>query len=192
MNIHFGLQLGGVALAAAMAVTVAGCTRPQEATATPAPVTTIGTGIDDSVVSARVKAALLADPTVKSYGFKVDTHRGEVQLSGFVADQAHVERAVEIARGVEGVRTVENRVSVKSADTTVGNKVDDGIVTTRVKAALLADASVKSLDIAVVTRKNEVQLSGFVDSQIQMDHAVEVAHAIEGVRTVSNQLSIKK
>jgi hyperosmotically inducible protein len=192
MNIHFGLQLGGVALAAAMAVTVAGCTRPQEATATPAPVTTIGTGIDDSVVSARVKAALLADPTVKSYGFKVDTHKGEVQLSGFVADQAHVERAVEIARAVEGVRTVENRVSVKSADTTVGNKVDDGIVTTRVKAALLADASVKSLDIAVVTRKNEVQLSGFVDSQIQMDHAVEVAHAIEGVRTVSNQLSIKK
>ena len=192
MNIYFGLQMGVTALAAMMVISVAGCTPPQEATATPPPATTIGTGIDDSVVSARVKAALLADPAVKSYGFKVDTHKGEVQLSGFVADQSHVDRAVEIARAVEGVKAVENRVSVKSADTTVGNKVDDGIVTARVKAALLADATVKSLDIAVVTRKSEVQLSGFVDSRMQMDHAVDVAHAIEGVRTVSNQLSIKK
>jgi len=152
----------------------------------------VGTEIDDSVVTARVKSALLADPDVKSYGFKVDTRKGEVQLSGFVDNQAQIDRAIVVARAVQGVKNVDNKVSLKGADTTVGNKVDDGIVTASVKAALLADASVKSLDIAVVTRKGEVQLSGFVDNPGQVDHAIEVAHGIAGVRSVSNQMSVKK
>ena len=175
-----------------LAMSVAGCNKPQEATGTPAPKTTVGTEIDDTVVTTRVKAALLADATVKSYGFKVDTSKGDVQLSGFVDNQAHIDRAVEVARAVPGVKSVENKVALKSADTTVGNKVDDGIVTARVKAAFLADADVKSLDVAVATRKGEVQLSGFVDNQGQIDHALEVARGIEGVRTVSNQMSVKK
>ncbi len=177
---------------AVLAVSIAGCNKPQEATGTPAQKTTVGTEIDDTVVTARVKAALLADAAVKSYGFKVDSSKGEVQLSGFVDNQAHIDRAVEVARAVPGVKSVENKVALKSADTTVGTKVDDGIVTARVKAAFVADANVKSLEIAVATRKGEVQLSGFVANQGQIDHAVEVARGIEGVRTVSNQMSIKK
>ena len=177
---------------AILAVSIAGCNKPQDATGTPAPKTTVGAEIDDTVVTTRVKAALLADAAVKSYGFKVDTSKGEVQLSGFVDNQAHIDRAVEVARAVPGVKSVENKVALKSADTTVGTKVDDGIVTARVKAAFVADAGVKSLDIAVATRKGEVQLSGFVANQGQIDHAVEVARGIEGVRTVSNQMSIRK
>jgi len=97
-----------------------------------------------------------------------------------------------VTRGVAGVKSIDNKVSVKSATTTVGNKIDDGIVTAKVKAALLADANVKSLDIAVVTRKGEVQLSGFVDNQSQIDRAIEVSHGIEGARSISNEMSIKK
>ena len=192
MRIHLVSHALNATLAAVMAIGIGGCNKMQEAGNTPPPTTTVGTDIDDSVVTTRVKAALLADPAVKSYGFKVDTHKGEVQLSGFVDNQGQIDHAVEVARGVPGVRNVENKVSLKSADTTVGNKVDDSIVTTKVKAALLADATVKSLDIAVVTRKGEVQLSGFVDSQGQIDHAVEVARGVEGVRSVSNEMSVKK
>lgn len=192
MKIRPRSQAFNAALAAVMALGIAGCNKPQEATGTPAPTTTVGTDIDDSVVTGRIKAALLADPDVKSYGFKVDTHKGEVQLSGFVDNQVQIDHAVEVARAVQGVKNVENKVSLKSADTTVGNKVDDSIVTARVKAALLADATVKSLDIAVVTRKGEVQLSGFVDNQGQIDHALEVAHGVEGARSVSNEMSVKK
>ena len=152
----------------------------------------MGTTIDDSVVTARVKSALLADPDVKSFGFKVETRKGEVQLSGFVDNQAQIDHAIAVARAVEGVKSVDNKVSVKDAATTVGNKLDDGIVTTKVKTALIADANVKSFDIAVVTRKGEVQLSGFVDNQSQIDRAIEVAHGIEGVRSVGNEMSIKK
>ncbi|MEO7728686.1 MAG: BON domain-containing protein [Burkholderiales bacterium] len=193
MQARKGFLISNLAmLAAAATVLVAGCNRPPEPAGTPAPKTTVGAEIDDAVVTGRVKAALIGDPTVKSYGFKVDTHKGEVQLSGFVDNQAQVDRAVEVARAVEGVKSIDNKVTVKEGATTVGNKVDDGIVTAKVKAALLADASVKSLDIAVVTRKGEVQMSGFVDNQNQIDRAIEVARGIEGVKSVGNEMSIKK
>jgi hyperosmotically inducible protein len=97
-----------------------------------------------------------------------------------------------VARGVSGVTNIDNKMSLKGAATTVGNKIDDGIVTARVKAALLADANVKSLDIAVVTRNGEVQLSGFVDNQSQIEHVLAVARGIEGVSSVSNEMSLKK
>ncbi len=179
-------------LAGVMAILVAGCNKPQEAAGTPRPVTTVGTAIDDSVVTGRVKSALLADADVKSADFQVETRKGLVQLSGFVDNQAQIDRAMAVTRTVAGVKDIENNASVKGAATTLGNKVDDGIVTTRVKAALLADASVRSLDISVVTRKGEVQLSGFVDNLNQIDRAVEVARDVEGARSVSNEMSVKK
>ena len=175
-----------------MTIFIAGCNKPQETTGTLPPSTTVGTEIDDSVVTARVKSALVADPDVKGFDFKVETRKGEVQLSGFVENQPQIDRAIAVTRGVPGVKSIDNKVSLKGAATTVGNKVDDGIVTTKVKAALLADSYVKSYDIAVVTRKGEIQLSGFVDNQSQIDRAIEVARGIEGVRSVSNEMSIKK
>lgn len=179
-------------LAGVMTIFSAGCNKPQVATGAPPPTTTVGTEIDDSVVTARVKSALLDDADVKSLDFKVETRKGKVQLSGFADNQTQIDRAIVVARGVAGVISIENNVDLKGAATTVGNKVDDGIVTTRVKAALLADANVKSFDIAVVTRKGEVQLSGFVDNQGQIDRAIEAARDIEGVRSVNNEMSIKK
>lgn len=192
LTAHSGLFVLSAVLAGALTVLTAGCDKPPQATGTPAPKTTVGTEIDDTVVTARVKAALVKDPGVKGFDFKVETRKGEVQLSGFVDSQAQVDQAIVVTRAVEGVKNIDNKVSLKGAPTTVGNKVDDGFVTTKVKAALLADASVKSLDIAVVTRKGEVQLSGFVDNQGQIDRAIEVVRGIEGVRTVSNEMSIKK
>lgn len=169
-----------------------GCNKPQEPGGTPPPSTTVGTEIDDSVVTARVKAALLADAEVKSFDLKVETRKGEVQLSGFVDNQTQIERAITVTRGVAGVKTVENKVALKGPARTVGDQVDDSVITAKVKAALVADASIKSLDIAVVTRKGEVQLSGFVDNQGQIDRAVEVARGVENVRSVGNEMSIKK
>ncbi len=192
MRPHLGLLILSTALAGALTIAVAGCSKPQEATGTPPPRTTVGTEIDDSVVTARVKSALLADPDVRSFDFKIETRKGEVQLSGFVDDQTKLDRAIAVTRGVEGVKNIDSKVSVKGTATTVGNKIDDGIVTAKVKTALLADAYVKSFDIAVLTRKGEVQLSGFVDNQSQIDRAIEVAHGIEGVRRVGNEMSIKK
>jgi hyperosmotically inducible protein len=192
MSTRHGLIALSAALAGALSLLVAGCNKPQEATGTPPPSTTVGTEIDDSVITARVKSALLADPDIKSLEFKVETRKGEVQLSGFVTNQTQIDHATAVSRAIAGVRNIDNKMTLKAAPTTVGNNVDDSIVTTRVKSALLADANIKSLDIAVVTRKGEVQLSGFVDNQNQIDRAVEVTSGTEGVRKVGNEMSVKK
>ena len=158
----------------------------------PSSATTVGTAIDDTVVTASVKSALLGDADIKSFDFKVETRKGEVMLSGFVDSQAQVDRADALAKAVAGVISVQNKVTLKSGTATVGNKVDDSIITTKVKAALIGDEVIKSNDIAVVTRKGEVQLSGFVNSQTQIDRALLITKAVEGVSNVSNEMSIKK
>lgn len=76
--------------------------------------------------------------------------------------------------------------------TTMGEKVDDTVITTKVKAALLADDTVKGMDISVKTVGGEVQLTGVVDNQTQMDRAVEVAKGIEGAQRVQNGMTVKQ
>ncbi len=182
------------AFAAAAALLVLGCNRqePVPPGAPPAPQTSVGTQIDDTVVTTKVKSALLGDQEMKGLGIKVETRKGTVQLSGFADSQAQVDRAITVARGVEGVKEVENSLTLKQGKVTVGNKVDDGIITAKVKSVLLSDPSVKAFDIAVATSKGEVQLSGFVDNQLQIEHAIEVARGVEGVRGVDNKMSLKK
>lgn len=148
--------------------------------------------IDDAMLTTHVTAALMADPKINSYDFKVESHKGEVQLSGYVDNQAQLDLAIDTVRSLEGVKSIQNHVALKSASASLGNKVDDGISTARVKAALLADPSMQSLDIHVVTRLDQVQLSGFVNNQLQMDRAMQVATAVEGVGHVSNQMQLKK
>ncbi|MBE0620163.1 MAG: BON domain-containing protein [Burkholderiales bacterium] len=206
MKVQAKALVQGLALAGAASILLAGCGNREEQASAPAASTmaptasadttpagtTVGTEIDDTVVTGRVKSALLADHDAKSLEVKVETHKGEVQLSGFVDTQAHIDNAVALASKVEGVTSVANAMSLKEGTATVGNVVDDSIVTAKIKSALLADPDVKSFDIAIVTRKGEVQLSGFVDNQAQIDRAVDIARGVEGVQSIGNEMSIKK
>ena len=98
-----------------------------------------------------------------------------------------------VAQGVDGVSNVDNKIRIKAKDTSVGAKIDDSVITTKVKAALISDPIIKNFDIGVVTRDGEVQLSGFVEDQTQVDRAIEVAREVEGVKNVlDDQVSIKK
>ncbi|HCC81594.1 MULTISPECIES: BON domain-containing protein [unclassified Methylophaga] len=74
-----------------------------------------GTGeyIDDSVITTKVKAAILNEETLKVAEINVETFKGVVQLSGFVNSQEDIERAVVVARSVAGVKSVENAMRVK-------------------------------------------------------------------------------
>jgi hyperosmotically inducible protein len=180
-----------VAFASMMAITLGGCSKTVDTAAVPAPTTTVGTQVDDTVITTMVKAGLADSMDIKSFDFKVETRKGEVLLSGFVDNQSQIDRAVAVAQAVAGVTSVDNKVSLKGAATTVGTKIDDGVITTRLKAALLADPAVNSADIAVVTRNGEVQLSGFVNNQGQIDRAMALAKGTEGVTQVSNETKLK-
>lgn len=77
---------------------------------------TEGTGsyIDDSVITAKVKTAIIKDDTLKATEINVETFKGVVQLSGFVKTQSDANHAVTVARGVAGVKSVKNNISIKS------------------------------------------------------------------------------
>jgi osmotically-inducible protein OsmY len=96
------------------------------------------------------------------------------------------------ARAADQTSTAEAEDTAKPATTSVGTTIDDSVITAKVKAALLADPDIKSFDIAVETHKGEVQLSGFVDNQKQIDQAIEIAKNVDGVTNVGNAMSIKK
>jgi len=73
-----------------------------------------------------------------------------------------------------------------------GEFVDDSVITTKVKALLAEDDFLKSFQISVETYKGTVQLSGFVDSQKDVDKAGEIARGVKGVKSVKNNLNVKK
>jgi osmotically-inducible protein OsmY len=74
-----------------------------------------GTGeyVDDSVITAKVKAAIFNDSALKVNEINVETFKGTVQLSGFVRSQADIDKAVEVARKVAGVKSVKNDMRIK-------------------------------------------------------------------------------
>ncbi|PKO91143.1 MAG: transporter [Betaproteobacteria bacterium HGW-Betaproteobacteria-1] len=72
-----------------------------------------GEYIDDSVITTKVKAAIVNDPDLKATEINVETFKGVVQLSGFVSSQEHINRAITLAKGVKGVTSVRNDMQLK-------------------------------------------------------------------------------
>ncbi|MEK7752066.1 MAG: BON domain-containing protein [Acidobacteriota bacterium] len=94
-----------VFLAVALA-TITGCAATPSAEST-------GEYVDDTVITAKVKAAILDQPTLKSFDIHVETFRGRVHLRGVAASQSIIDKAVEVARGVSGVKSVKNEMQVR-------------------------------------------------------------------------------
>lgn len=72
-----------------------------------------GEYVDDAVITTKVKAAVLKEPSLKSAEINVETLKGTVQLSGFVRSRADINKAVEIAKGIDGVKSVKNDMILK-------------------------------------------------------------------------------
>jgi hyperosmotically inducible protein len=173
----------GIVAIALAALAACAASRTQQST---------GEHIDDSIITAKVKTALIDDPATKARQIEVDTFRGTVQLNGFVDSADEKAAASRVAHSVDGVQNVRNNLSVGHTDRSAGEVVDDSVVTTKVKAALVAEPATKARDITVVTRDGIVQLSGFVDSATEKSTAAEVAQGVNGVKEVRNDLQIKQ
>ncbi len=72
-----------------------------------------GEYVDDAVITAKVKAAVLQEPSLKSAEINVETAKGVVQLTGFVRSRADINKAVKVARKVKGVKSVKNDIIVR-------------------------------------------------------------------------------
>lgn len=73
-----------------------------------------------------------------------------------------------------------------------GEYIDDTAITTKVKAAFVQDKTVSASDIKVETFKGSVQLSGFADSPAEVEQAMRIASQVPGVKSVRNDIRLKK
>jgi hypothetical protein len=87
-------------------ITAVGCASTQKQEGT-------GEYVDDTVISTKVRSALLGEPNLKSAEINVETFKGIVQLSGFVTSRADITKAVEVARSVNGVKSVKNDMRLR-------------------------------------------------------------------------------
>lgn len=172
-----------IAIAGALAmVSACSSTRTQQSA---------GEVIDDSVLTSKVKLALVDDPVTKAGQINVETYRGVVQLGGFVDTARAKEQATRVARSVTGVKEVRNDLRVSTPQATAGQVIDDATVTASVKARLAEDSTTKAHQVNVETQKGVVQLTGFVDSAAARARAGELARAVDGVAVVRNDLEIR-
>nr|WP_052283195.1 molecular chaperone OsmY [Kluyvera genomosp. 1] len=149
----------------------------------------VGSFMDDSTITAKVKAALVDNDSIKSTDISVKTEKKVVTLSGFVQSQAQAEAAVAAAKAVEGVTSVSDKLHVRdSKESSIKGYAGDTATTSEVKAKLLADDIVPSRNVKVETTDGVVQLSGTVKSQAQSDRAESIAKAVDGVKSVKNDL----
>ncbi|MGC0803996.1 molecular chaperone OsmY [Pantoea agglomerans] len=148
--------------------------------------------MDDSGITAKAKAALVDDDAIKSTDISVKTHSGVVTLSGFVTSQDQAEKAVAVVQKIEGVKSVSDKLHVRdSKASSMRGYAGDTATTSEIKAKLLADDIVPSRNVKVETTDGVVQLSGQVANQAQSDRAESIAKAIEGVKSVKNDLTVK-
>ena len=171
-----------IASGAVMSMAACSSTRTQRAP---------GEQVDDAALLTSVKSALAADPVTEAGEINVDVNRGVVKLAGYVDSPKEEQQAGDVARKVDGVQSVQNDLSVKKSDESVGEVIDDSILTAKVKAALIADSSTKAHQINVETKGGVVQLSGFVDNAASKSAATNVAKSVTGVKDVKNELSVK-
>ncbi len=134
----------------------------------PGPAETAGKNIDSAVEKAGQKIESTADKV----GDKIGDTANKVG--------AKVENTAD---------KVEDKISAQGAK--AGVAVDDTEITTKVKAAILAEAGLKTLRISVETMKGVVTLSGSIDSQSHSNTAKSLASAVSGVNSVKNELVVK-
>jgi hyperosmotically inducible protein len=184
------IALGAVAITAASLL--GACEQGTSQAAAGATPVTPGTQLDDTVITTKVKTAIMTDADARGTDTSVQTRKGEVMLSGFADSQSQIDRQVALAKSIEGVRSVDNKLALKTGTSTAGNVLDDSVVTVKVKTALMSDPATKGNEIAVTTQKGVVQLSGFVDSAADQERATKVARSVEGVQNVLNETTLKK
>ncbi len=144
---------------------------------------------DDSAITTKVKIELLKDPMTTAFQIDVDTLEGKVFLTGVVETEQESERAVEIAKNVPGAKKVTNNLQI--GERTFGQSVDDTVTGSRIKAKLIVEPGIRSLNIDVDVYNGVVTLRGIVDSSGQRKRAIEIAQSTSGAVRIVDNIKVK-
>jgi hyperosmotically inducible periplasmic protein len=168
------MKLSFIAISAALVISLAGCERRSAS---------------DTTITTAVKNKLTADPTTSAAKIDVDTSNGVVTLSGKVPTAAEKSEAERIARNTQGVRQVVNNISAEGGETGAGGTSNDMAILTSIKSKYVANGIIGT---NVDVKNGEVTITGEVDNAQEKARAEEIARQTSGVKSVKNQLTIKR
>jgi len=151
---------------------------------------TAGQTVDDATLQTEVKAKLLGDDFFGGSAINTEVRKGVVQLGGYVDDPEEGARAAAVAAGIYGVKLVDNQLHAKKGKTSMGQKLDDSVITTKAKSSI-ADARLgDGFKVNVDTYDGVVLLTGFVDTQEQKETAGTRAANVSNVKGVINGIYV--
>jgi hyperosmotically inducible periplasmic protein len=168
------MKLSFIAISAALVISLAGCERRSAS---------------DTTINTAVKNRLAADPTTNAAKIDVDTSNGVVTLSGKVPTAAEKSEAERIARNTQGVRQVVNNISAEGGEGGAGGTSNDAMILTSIKSKYVANGIIGT---NVDVNNGEVTITGEVDNPQEKTRAEEIARQTSGVKSVNNQLTIKR
>ena len=160
-----------------------GCAGSHEAGENP-----VGRAVDDSTITTRINHEMLKDDVVKARQIDVDTIGGHVTLTGVVATREESARATKIARSVSAVKSVTNNIQI--GERSFGNVWSDNVLGNKIKAKLIAEPEVRSMNIDVDVYLGVVTLTGVVSSKYQKERAIEISRNTDGIVKVIDNLKV--
>jgi hyperosmotically inducible periplasmic protein len=144
-------------------------------------------GLSDSWITSKAKIALFADDRVKGRQVHVETKDGVVMLRGKVDSADAKTAAADVAKGIDGAKSVKNELQVVPPAQRAEVTADDKVIAQNVESKLKGDPQLKNAKIAV--NNGVVSLTGEVKSIEASAKASEVARSVAGVRSVKNDLT---
>ncbi|HEX7788644.1 MAG TPA: BON domain-containing protein [Methylomirabilota bacterium] len=148
------------------------------------------TAIDDSWITSKTKIALFSDERVKGTQVNVDTKNGVVHLRGKVDSQEAKSAAAEIAKGIDGAKSVKNDLQVVAPTSRKAVDASDKDIAKTVETRMHKDSHLKKVDVRV--DGGVVTLTGEVASIGQSARASEMARGVAGVKSVKNELTVRQ
>ena len=148
------------------------------------------TMVTDSWVTSKTKISLFADERVKGTQVSVDTAKGVVHLRGKVDSAEAKSAANDIAKGIEGVKSVKNDLQVVTPAARQAVDANDKDIAKAVETRLSQDSQLKMVDVR--TDAGVVTLTGQVPSIVVGAKASEMARGVPGVKSVKNELTFTK
>lgn len=150
---------------------------------------TAGEVATDERITLEIETAFLDDELVKYLDFNSASYLGRVYVMGEYESQAQIDRAVSLARGVDGVRSVTTYLVPKRdvADCSVAKAIR---IKQELAAELLADDKVYGTNVDIRVIQCVVVLTGLLSSQAEIDRALTIARGIGGIRGVKSYLRV--
>jgi len=150
----------------------------------------------DALLMDKVKSALMFHRSVSAEETEVDVKDGIVTLRGTATSQAQKDLTTEYAKDVEGVKDVNNEMTVvktgEKTPQTIVEKIDDASITAQVNIALLFHRSTSFLHTTVRTNRGVVTVGGKARNLAEKDLVTKLVSDIHGVKSVDNQMTVEE